>query len=191
MGENTPDGTTEFRIVMERLRAEHTKHASITEGIARTIEDLQRVIDYLERGVPIQMHLQTASALEITGLAPALTPNVKVTEQPSSRASDPGFWTRRLRGLSHMKALVRIAQETNGVIRTTEARDILMRSGIASGKPRNVNSHIHTLLSRSEQFEWVSAGVYRLIQPVGPPATAPRENTEQKHEELPPLLDIA
>lgn len=185
MSENVTDGTAEFRIVMERLRAEHTKHASITEGIARTIEDLQRVIDYLERGVPIQMHLQSASATPIAGLAPSLTPNAGSAELPSSRASDPGFWTRRLRGMSHMKALVRIAQESSdGLIKTTEARDILMRAGIASGKPRNVNSHIHTLLSRSDQFEWVEAGVYRLIQPTAPSAQKHAIDHVHEHEAI-------
>jgi hypothetical protein len=87
---------------------------------------------------------------------PSLSPHVSV-----------GEWRKKLRGLTHIEALTRIAGENDGVVRVTDAKQILLDSGLTKGKLRNVSSHIYHLLSRSEKFERVEPGVFRLVEPIG------------------------
>jgi hypothetical protein len=178
MSEHTSKESQELAAVLQRLQAEHAKYAAITAELANTIQNLQKVFGYLEHGVPIQMPLQAASPIQAIEQTPTIIPQPQIGA-PLSPLTEPTNWTRRLRGMSHAKALIRIARENNGIVKTTEARDILLQAGVASGKPRNVNSHIHTLLSRSDQFERIEPGVYRLIQPSVPKPVRDAPQQEQ------------
>ncbi len=61
-----------------------------------------------------------------------------------------------------MAAIITIASSNGGRLRVKEAKKIMVEAGLIE-TPRNAASVIYALISRSEKFEWVARGEYRLI----------------------------
>lgn len=81
------------------------------------------------------------------------SPEISLPEIPSSD----------LRGLTHMDALVKIAERNNGLVKVTEAKHLLIAAGLAKGKPKHIGPHIHHLLMDSPQFERDGPGTFRFV----------------------------
>jgi hypothetical protein len=84
-------------------------------------------------------------------------------------ASSPDAWSVKLRGLTQPEALIRIVQENGAVLRTVEAKPILIKAGLAKGQQKNVYGHIFQLMKGTERFaklgvRWkkIGPGEYRL-----------------------------
>jgi hypothetical protein len=73
-------------------------------------------------------------------------------------------WAQKLKGLTQVQALVRMAQENEGVVRVRDARRIFMATGLAKGKPKYVGPHLYHILKDAEQFERVAPGTFKLVQ---------------------------
>lgn len=108
-------------------------------------------------------------------------------DRPSlSSSSEPKLdWSKVLKGLSQPEALKRIAEESQGQLRTAQAKRILIEANLVKGSHKNVNGHIFSLLRDVERFEklgvrWakIEPGVYRLL-PID------SESEEPKIGELP------
>jgi hypothetical protein len=69
----------------------------------------------------------------------------------------------RLKGLNHADAVVAIAKHNGGIVRTQEAKRIMIKAGIMS-RTKNSTNMAHNAIKRSERFEKVSPGEYRLKQ---------------------------
>ena len=80
---------------------------------------------------------------------------MKLTDDPVPIASE------ELAGKSQLEMLTYIAQRNDGLIKSAWARRLMVAAG-AFKNPKNANSSIYTILSRSPRFEDVSRGVYRL-----------------------------
>lgn len=99
------------------------------------------------------------------------------TEKPPTRADQPSAaaaasqvpqfsmqeWARKLNGLRQAEALIRIAEESGGLLRAREAKRILMGTGVAKGSDKNIAANIYHLIPASERFEKQSPGVFRLM----------------------------
>ncbi len=75
----------------------------------------------------------------------------------------------QLTGLSQPEALVRIAQGNNGILRTVEAKQILLKAGLITGNPKNAISHMFQLLKDADrfgkigfEFEKIGPGAFQL-----------------------------
>lgn len=77
----------------------------------------------------------------------------------SPRGND---WARKLKGLTQIEALIQIANQNDGVLRVVEAKNVFVESGLVKGKVKNVSGHIYHTLGRSDRFERVEPGVFRL-----------------------------
>ncbi len=73
-------------------------------------------------------------------------------------------WKEKLRGLKHLEALRRIAQGNGGLVKVTEARNIMISAGLITGKPRNATSHLYNIMDNSPLFEKHAPGTYRLVE---------------------------
>jgi hypothetical protein len=88
--------------------------------------------------------------------------------QPAPQGSpDLQAWARKLRGLTHPEALVRMAQEQGGLVRSADATRILVGIGHVKGKRENVSSHMHRLLRQSDRFVQIGVGTFRLVEDAG------------------------
>ena len=67
----------------------------------------------------------------------------------------------KLRKLTQVQALVEIAKQNNGIIRAQEAKRLLIRAGVMR-ETKNSTNVIHAVIIRSEKFERVRPGEYRL-----------------------------
>lgn len=109
---------------------------------------------------------QSASVAEAT--VPLLVEQILL---PRRAATDVSLeLIKRLKGLSQPEALIEIAQYHNGILKTAEAKQILIKAGLVKGNPKNVLSHLYSLLRSPERFqnfdsrlEKVSPGVFRLV----------------------------
>lgn len=63
---------------------------------------------------------------------------------------------------TQMDALKLIANKSNGSIKVTYAQRLMVETGFIAN-PKNAASIIYTLISRSERFEKVKPGEYRLM----------------------------
>lgn len=71
------------------------------------------------------------------------------------------FPVGKLHGLTQVQALVVIAKSNDGIIRAQEAKRLLIKAGIMR-ETKNSTNIIHAVIIRSDKFERVGTGVYRL-----------------------------
>jgi hypothetical protein len=78
-----------------------------------------------------------------------------------------------LQGMSQLAALKKIAEHNGGMLQTSLAKRLLNQAQLIKN-PKNANNIIFSVIHRSEAFERVEPGVYRLIgdKPVRPEKTA-------------------
>ncbi len=68
---------------------------------------------------------------------------------------------KALKGMTQINALVAIARKGGGQLRANEAKRLMLQAGLISN-PANAASIVYTLIKRSERFDRVEAGVYKL-----------------------------
>jgi len=69
--------------------------------------------------------------------------------------------TSRLKGLSHSEAVVAIAKYNGGIVRTQEAKRLMIKAGIMS-ETKNSTNMAHNAINRIDKFERIGPGEYRL-----------------------------
>ncbi len=77
-------------------------------------------------------------------------------------STSPTIDVGALRGLKQVEALVKIAEHGGGIIRSAEAKALLLQAGLISN-PKNAANILFSVMQRSGKFERVEPGVYRLI----------------------------
>jgi hypothetical protein len=75
------------------------------------------------------------------------------------------FPIEKLRHLTQVQALLVIAKHNNGFVRAQEAKRLLIRAGVMR-ETKNSTNIIHSVILRSEKFERVRPGEYKLKQEV-------------------------
>ena len=69
-----------------------------------------------------------------------------------------------LKGLTQIKALVKIARASGGKFRISDARALLIRAGLINSPKGNENNILFNAIARSEKFKRVGYGEYELIE---------------------------
>lgn len=93
--------------------------------------------------------------------------SLRVTEHPSDHLHleaepfVPEFPVGKIRNMTQVQALVTIARHNNGIVRAQEAKRLLIRAGVMR-QTKNSTNIIHAVIVRSEKFEKVKPGEYRL-----------------------------
>jgi hypothetical protein len=96
-----------------------------------------------------------------------LTATMRSLQKPKkteNAASPVDFPIGQLRKLTQVQALVVIAKHYNGIIRAQEAKRLLIKAGVMR-ETKNSTNIIHAVILRSEKFERVRPGEYRLKEP--------------------------
>ena len=73
-----------------------------------------------------------------------------------------------LRGMTQTKALMTIAKRNNGDLKVTEAKRLMLQAGLFQNS-KNASQIIYNVIKRSDVFERVNPGVYRLKTRLQPP----------------------
>lgn len=134
---NPSVAVNELLDLLAKLRAEE-------DGIAKEIEE--RLTEVRRKIAAVQV------TLDLLG-------------QPGggNGSSPTNGWAQKLRDLTQVKALMRIAEENGGILRTNEARRIFLAIGLSKGKPKYLGPHIFHLVMNSGRFERIAPGTYKLI----------------------------
>jgi hypothetical protein len=147
----------EVRALVEKHRREEE---TIRVEYERRIDHNRRVREAAE--VTLQA-LLAETPLVATDDAPASPPPAEPEPAPA-----PVNWKRVLAGMTQPEALVRIAELGDGIVRTNDAKAIVIEAGLLRGNPKYLNSRLHTILIESDRFERIAPGTYRLL-PGGEP----------------------
>lgn len=136
--------------------------AKLARDLAQ-IDRLRAIIQALEQAIPDLGKQADTEAAPPKYLKTPQLPEFGLDFGTPISPPDNGEWASRLRGLTQYEALVRIAKDNGGVLRISDARDILIKAGLSKGSPRNVYGSIYNKLRLSDEFAWISEGTYRLI----------------------------
>lgn len=68
-----------------------------------------------------------------------------------------------LRGKTYLEAIMAIAKANNGIVKVTEAKRFLLEAGVAM-KPKTAYQIITGTIIRSERFERIAPGQYKLVR---------------------------
>jgi len=130
-------------IVVNRLRAKANELQEKLEEIRKTLEHIQGVLALYQ---------------------PTPATKVSLVElENASTETNADIPTSRLKGLSHEAAAIAIAKYNGGVVRTQEAKRLMIKAGIMS-VTKNSTNMAHNAINRSGKFERISPGEYRLKQ---------------------------
>lgn len=80
---------------------------------------------------------------------------------PEEKENAIGFPVKKLRGLTHTEALIEIAKYNDGVLKAQEAKVIMIGAGVMRNT-KNSTHMVHGAIARSEAFERIGRGEYRL-----------------------------
>lgn len=175
--ESNPSAEDHLRDLLRVWRTEEsTRVTAFERGIAR----LREQIVGAEALLALEVAKQSDDGRASLDTLPLFRPGPSA---PEAAPVSPRV-VKGLRGLSHPEALVRIAQASGGVLRTVEAKRILLDAGLITGNPKNAAGHIFSLLrdeTRFERlgirFEKIGPGQYRLVSL----AADPRDSTSEQN----------
>ena len=128
--------------IIEQL-IEHRKQLSAS------VEEMEEEIEHVSA---------TIASLQKRAANAPITPAPLPALRPSPVESMP---IAKLRGLTQVQALVTIARHNEGIVRAQEAKRLLIRAGVMR-ETKNSTNIIHAVILRSEKFDRVRPGEYRL-----------------------------
>ncbi len=135
--------------IVSQLRADEKTIQEKLEKMRKPIAQLEADLQCLQGAIAFYQRNASNNSGKLVELEEAIT---------EAMATIP---TSRLKGLSHSDAVIAIAKYNGGVVRTQEAKRLMIKAGIMS-RTKNSNNMAHNAIKRTERFERVSPGEYRL-----------------------------
>jgi hypothetical protein len=99
--------------------------------------------------------------LEVDKEIAALTVSVAVLLRDETATETDGFPLRKLRNMTQTQALMEIAKYNGGTIKSLEVKTILIAAKLMRAT-KNAAGMVNGIISRSEAFERIRRGEYRL-----------------------------
>lgn len=129
-----------IQYLMQHRRELQAKRDKLVQGIELEIEHVSATIDSLQKS-----RIQVSSGPSTPTLQQALL----------------DFNAARLRGLTQTQAIEAIAMSNGGFVKAQEAKRLMIKAGIM--KPtKNATNMTYSVIRRSDLFERVGPGKYRL-----------------------------
>jgi|HubBroStandDraft_5_1064220.scaffolds.fasta_scaffold00822_1 hypothetical protein len=129
-------------VLLAELKSEEkaliAKRERLRKPLAQVEEDLQHIT------AVIALYERRGGEVVVEGTLDAL-------ECPPSR----------LRGMTQLEAIVEIAHCNNGVVRAQDAKRLMIKAGVMKATKNSTNM-THGVIIRSERFDRVKPGEYRL-----------------------------
>jgi len=107
---------------------------------------------------------------EVDELIEHVDATLRSIQKPAVSVTAPvttDFPVGKLRGLTQVQALTVIAKHYGGIFKAQEAKRLLIRAGIMR-ETKNSTNTIHAVIRRSEKFDPVRPGEYRLKSEITP-----------------------
>lgn len=134
--------------IIAKLRSDEKEIQEKLEQMRKPITQLEDDLQHI-RGV-ITFYQRSENSKMMSGVQEAVAE--LMAELPISR----------IKGLSHSDAVVAIAKFNGGLVRTQDAKRLMIKAGIMS-KTKNSTNMAHNAIQRTGKFERVSPGEYRLL----------------------------
>ncbi len=146
------------------------------ENKTHTHSELQELQDKLKN--KYEYHRKQMEQVESDLLT--VTRTLELLEDKGTRKQEeyPIIPPASLKDLTQLEALKTIARSNNGKFYVKDAKKLLLAAGLVEN-PKNISNIVHTLIQRSEAFQRVRRGLYRLTE------------DEQKPQLLPDKLSVS
>ena len=133
------------------------------------MSDREQTIQYLTQ-MKRDLHVKREKLLrplqevdkDIESVTATLAAVLRSTNQ-EEKENAVGFPVKKLRGLTHTEALIEIAKYNGGILKAQEAKVIMIGAGVMRNT-KNSTHMVHGAIARSEAFERIGRGEYKLKQ---------------------------
>ena len=95
----------------------------------------------------------------------AQSPLVATPKSPASLLETSSIPYLKVKGMTQLQAIIALAKYNGGTVKAQDAKKLLLSSGLMK-KTKNSTNIVHSTIIRSEKFERIGAGEYRL-KPTG------------------------
>lgn len=158
--------------LLKQLRDEEAQYDRQLTAVRQEISMVEQVLAIAQRRSDIGVTLAAPPSIPTVSVKPPVqpihSPAVAIHTYSNATTSRTKDLARKVRGLTQIEALRRIAQQSGGIVRTIELKPIFIEAKLSKGNPRNVGSHLYHLLNGAEEFEKVEAGTFRWLPYVAP-----------------------
>ena len=145
-----------------------------------TAEDLQRFWDERDR----KARLLEQELVEVRADMEACERLLSRYRPGSNAVSEPVLFhnhvhpSRLTDSLTQMEAFKRIALDSDGIVRVSEASRLVHAAGLSKGKASSIASSIPKRLLESDEWEYMEPGTYRLVTYMNTDPDATEEKTD-------------
>jgi hypothetical protein len=150
-----------------------------------TAEDLQRFWDERDR----KARLLEQELVEVRADMEACERLLSRYRPGSNAASEPVLFhnhvhpSRLTDSPTQMEAFKRIALDSDGIVRVSEASRLVHSAGLSKGKASSIASSIPKKFLESDEWEYVEPGTYRLVTYMSTDPDAAEEKSEDAEAE--------
>src|ERR1022692_242249 len=137
--------------LIQHLEELGAKRNRLTQEVDKEMEHVRAAIESLRTTSPLQERAHLVPSLLLV----------------------PEFPIAKIRNMTQVQALVTIAKHNNGIIYAQEAKRLLIKAGVMR-QTKNSTNIIHAVIVRSEKFEKVKPGEYRLKE------LSPKTDTDER-----------
>jgi hypothetical protein len=133
------------------------KLKELQHKLTKKASDLERQLEQTKQ--ELSAVKTTLDLLKVKGIA--------VDEQETADLFEPERGIMQpsdLTGLTHMQAILTIAQANGNRVRLTTAKELFLKSGITTSK-KNALHIVFNVIKRSGRFKKIAAGTYELLPP--------------------------
>jgi hypothetical protein len=151
--------------IIVKLRADEKEIVEKLEKMRKPVLELEAVLKHLQGTIAFyegRVNNQVLNERLAEALTESLTPNAVMP---------------KLRGLTHEQAVIKLAKHNGGILRTQDAKRLMIKAGIMR-ETKNSTNMAHNAIKRTDMFERVSPGEYRL-------KSEPKSQTVPERELLP------
>ncbi len=145
---------------------------TVIEQLKRDEQKIRRKIEELRKSIEKELSVAEADLSHIVGAIAFYERDTNANRQfvLSNVASE--WEAPKLRGMTHKQAVVAIAKHNNGVIKSREAKKLMIRAGVMS-ETKNASRMVHNAIKSTNRFVSIGPGEYRLKEAgVGPASTS-------------------
>lgn len=137
------------------LRTEMTQDSSFLNELAEMMADLRRDVEERQARVDAETSSLTTARRQLHALE-------TTADFYRERHLVPGLpQPEEIQSMTQIEGMIHIAHQGNGIFKVEDVRRLMLQAGKIAN-PKNASNILYTLIKRSDMFERISPGVYRL-----------------------------
>ncbi|MGA2416980.1 MAG: hypothetical protein ABSF59_21185 [Candidatus Sulfotelmatobacter sp.] len=137
------------------------QNLAVIDQLKRDEQKIRRKIEALQSSIQKELVAAEADLGHILGAIAYYERDKEHSRQFTLNAASNEWETLKLRGMTHKEAVVAIAKKNNGVVRSQDAKRLMISAGVMKAT-KNSSRMVHNAIKSANLFEPIAPGEYRL-----------------------------